>query len=151
MNIFGHLIPDSAILGIGPLMHEDSASQQELILYGKCRYYFELHLAAHTTPVKSDWFSPRDNKEEQEKMKAWKLKYNQLRTGISKMISPNGQSEEEYGKNIENVYKDLKSNLDILFEDFQLPEEERKNVRFDVRIARVYDDLSQLRHLTYQE
>jgi hypothetical protein len=151
MNIFGHLIPDSAILGLGPLMHEDSASQQELILYGKCRYFFDLHLAAHTTPVKSDWFSPRDNKEEQEKMKQWKLQYNQLRSRISKMISPVDQSEDAYAQIIESVFKDLKSTLNSLFEDFQLPEEDRKNVRFDMRIARVNDLLSQLRHLNYQE
>ena len=91
MNIFNHLLPPTAILGIGPLMVEHHPDPAELNLYGTRRYFFDLHLSAHTTQIKSDWFQPADNKDQQDLMKQWRLEYQVLRLKVAAMM---GESDE---------------------------------------------------------
>ncbi len=54
MNIMGHIIKPECIHGIGPLMKEFGTGT-DYALYNHFRFFFELHLAGHTTKINSDW------------------------------------------------------------------------------------------------
>lgn len=55
MNINGHLIKDSEIVGIGPLMVQQSTDLTIETLYRARRYYFDLHLRAHSVRIETDF------------------------------------------------------------------------------------------------
>lgn len=75
MLIFHHLIKNEAIVGIGPLMHEQSKDPASALLHGTCRYFFELHLSGHTTTIYSPWFHPKSEDKDAETMRKWKEEY----------------------------------------------------------------------------
>lgn len=86
MKIFNHLLPANAVLGIGPLMWELSPDRPSVMVYGSGRYYFELHLVAHTTKIYSDWFYPLDSDTQKDAMKQWKMEYSRARKEIAALI-----------------------------------------------------------------
>lgn len=89
MHIFKHLILNERISGIGPLMIEQDLEPASLALYGRCRYYFELHLTGHTTKIYSDWFNTRTDPTGSVKvaMDYWKAEYHQAYKDIGELFS----------------------------------------------------------------
>ena len=102
MNIFDHIIPDNAILGIGPLFMEESAAETMNVLYGRRRYFFELHLVAHTTMVRSEWFHIKEAKEQQQKMKEWREQYFITRQRIATLI---GETNDQHKERMEKAHE----------------------------------------------
>jgi hypothetical protein len=146
MNVFDHLIPDQAILGIGPLMMEHTASETHQQLYGTRRYLFELHLAAHTTSVKSNWFNVLTEEEHKKAMKQWREDYYQFREKIAHLIGEETDQRKCYEEQVETTYKDLFSVLGSLFEDTH-PNDPQLQPSVNLRIERAYQDITQLRDL----
>ena len=56
MNICGHIISTSQIIGIGPLMVKDSTDQTTRLLYNSKQLFFLLHLKNQSVEIKSEWF-----------------------------------------------------------------------------------------------
>jgi len=94
MNIFNHILPDDAILGIGPLMVEHSTDFASAQMYGTRRLYFDLHLSAHTTKVHSDWFSVKSDSDDFEKYKAWREHYYVIRKVIAARYNEDPTEQE---------------------------------------------------------
>lgn len=105
MNIFDHILPDVAILGIGPLMLQHTADASESMLYASRKYYFDLHLSAHSVRIESDWFQIKDNPDEKDKMKRWKENYFSVRDHIAKLIGEDSDMQKFHQEFIGNLYK----------------------------------------------
>lgn len=91
MNILDHLIKDTEITGIGPLMLESANDQAALMLYKTCRYLFELHLKNHTTIIKSEWFDRTGHADEvlskmRKTMEDFRAQYFKIRKEVAVQI-----------------------------------------------------------------
>jgi hypothetical protein len=146
MNIFGHLIPDGAILGIGPLIMASHPTHEEELVYNTRRYFFDLHLVNHTTAVKSDWFRPRDNAEEMEKMRTWKEEYFKIRDKISEMAGEPTDSRLQHVKHAEELHFKITKNFTDLLEQMQ-PLQSDAVEGIHARIERVLSEVEDLKKL----
>lgn len=145
MNIFEHLLPDGAILGVGPLMVEGSTLQHEEIVYGTRRYYFALHLAAHTTVVTSDWFRPKLGESEIEKMKRWQAEYRKVRNRVAALINEDPEARGLHIDKVGETYECLKDQLHNLFADLVPAPHNQEPV--NERITNIYRTVQALRDL----
>ena|ERR1051325_7852842 len=80
MEIIGHLIQDTDIIGIGPLYAEQSKDLMMQSLYNAFRYFFEVHCKQRSIRIEGDFFKPagyNDHNKEKEtaKIKSWKEEY----------------------------------------------------------------------------
>lgn len=142
MDIFGHLIPNAAILGVGPLMCDNTQSH-----YGRLRYEFDLHLPSHTITVRSDWFT-NGTEDFEEQKKLWREEYASIRDRVAHIINePASPTRRQHIEEVGKTYEDLKDLLNGLFADLQMPEEHRRTIPVNARIGRVFDELSNLCHL----
>lgn len=148
MNIFGHLLPDSAILGIGDLMLEYNPNTTDFQLFGRQRYSFNLHLTAHTTAIKSDWFNINENQEEKDKMKAWNDRYQSTREQVARMIGETTDRYELHLEDVEKLYSNTVSTFESLMKDmtpvFPVPDISKS---IELRTQRVFDNLLDLKNL----
>lgn len=60
MEICGHYIKRSSVIGIGPLMRQKINDNTDYTLYGTVRYSFILHLQNCSVDLQSDWFRPKE-------------------------------------------------------------------------------------------
>lgn len=68
-------------------MFETYPDPETVMVYGAGRYYFELHLSAHTIKIFSDWFYPKNNGDKPKaEMQNWKSEYFRVRFAIAKKI-----------------------------------------------------------------
>lgn len=56
MIICHHVIKDSEVIGIGPLMVQANADQQLQVLYNQKRLFFYVHFKNHSFRIESEWF-----------------------------------------------------------------------------------------------
>lgn len=148
MNIFEHLIPDSAILGVGPLMLEFTSNQTEYQLYGKRRYNFDLHLSAHTAKINSDWFLVNDNPDEKNRMKAWHDKYFSVRERIARLINELTDEHHVHLVEVEKLHADTRTTFESLMLDMTMacpvPD---ISPSIDLRTQRIINNLAELKAL----
>lgn len=120
MNVFSNLVKDNAIIGIGPLMFEQSANQANYILYGSCRYYFMLHLEAHSIQISSDWFSPNTHPEHKELILQWRTQYFRHRKEIAQVIGVDLVEEiYTHEQKVKAAFEQVKEDLIQLIADLQ--------------------------------
>jgi hypothetical protein len=139
MNIFGHLIPDKYILGIGPIIFENPST-------GVCRYVFDLHLANHTTKIKSEWFDMVANKDVQLSMVEWKKNYFSIRDRIAKVIGEVTDQRIVHLGDVDSTYESLNHTLNDLFEDVE-PIHPEMRVSVNLKLERVRENVEHLKDL----
>lgn len=91
MNICGHIIKKSEIVGIGPLMVKGHPDQTVRMLYNDKQLLFSLHLKNCTIEIDSPWFRLGDGslteyKEAREKYDAFKAAYELIFSEIKNML-----------------------------------------------------------------
>lgn len=91
MEIIGHLIKDTEIIGIGPVYMEHSKDQIMISLYNSFRYVFDVHCKSRSVQIQSDFFKPSQNDEvaradEKKKYTAWKEEYYRARRLVADQI-----------------------------------------------------------------
>lgn len=143
MNIFDHLIPDSAILGIGPIFLEFRPNDP----FNARRYFFDLHLTAHTTRIQSDWFYISNGGEEvKEQMKSWKSKYFFHREKIASLVGADADEYEKHRETVAKIHDDIITTLETVFADLQPKEaSELLTESINLRKQRVMDLLLDLK------
>lgn len=151
MNICGHLIKETHIVGIGPLMRKPVPSQTEYQLYNTYRLFFELHFSNYTTVIESDWYSRsgyEQNVLDADKHAAEKFtaQYNntvrQIASHIGEIV--NDTSRKDHINAVGIVYESFKDVLHTLFADL-VPAEHAGPV--NDRISTVYTKLREMRDL----
>jgi hypothetical protein len=148
MNIFDHLIPDSAILGVGPLMLEFPQSQEQEIVYESRRYFFDLHLINHTTTVRSDWFRLRESNAEIEKKKEWKEKYFIIRCRIAALIKEDLPELMIHEEKVNGLHTNTIEVFDSLLTKLQPVDSNEQSTRvINAEKQRVIDNLLDLKVL----
>lgn len=148
MNIFNHVIPDTFIMGIGPIMVEATAFPELEVLYNRRRFQFDLHLVAHTTSIKSDWFDIRDNPAEKEKMRAWREQYYITRERVAVLLGEPTDQHKERMEKAHNLHRGCLEVLESLFKDLQPAINDAAIVNsINVREQRVFDNLLELKML----
>jgi hypothetical protein len=144
MNIFDHIIPDSAILGIGPLMLQYTTDPAQEALYASRRYFFDLHLSAHTTRVESDWFRVRESVEEQQRMHAWREQYLKARERIAMMIGEPTDESKAHEAAVNSAYDNSKH----ILEDFDtMSWFSDLNTSAKLKFHRLHDNIDELKKL----
>lgn len=94
MNICGHIISKSQVIGIGPLMLRHSPDQTQQALYNSTQLFFWLHLKNHSAKIESDWFQlgfRRDdlndfNKQQRDLFNQFKGQYDTAKAAILEAI-----------------------------------------------------------------
>ena len=86
MLMFYHIIKSELIIGIGPLYWLHSTDLAMRSLYNSGRYTFDVHTMHGKIEIQSEFFNPRDNKDEQDKMKKWEDEYYENRKKVADMI-----------------------------------------------------------------
>lgn len=100
MNIFHHLIADSQIVGIGPLMMKNFEGTIE-IMYQSRQFVFDLHLRHQTVKIESPLFRPGFyvDQQKQEMVKAeyvkWKEDYYEVRKRVAELVGCSQELEIE--------------------------------------------------------
>ena len=56
MEICGHIILRKEVIGIGPLMIQQSTDQATRMLYNSKKLFFFLHLRNQSVKIESNWF-----------------------------------------------------------------------------------------------
>ena len=91
MDIIGHLIQDTEIIGIGPLYAEPTKDLTMQSLYNSFRYFFDVHCRQRSIRIESDYFKPAQSDElkrlnEKKRYNDWKEEYNRVRKLIAEQI-----------------------------------------------------------------
>lgn len=152
MILFHHLLPDDAILGIGPLMWEDHPSEMQAVVYATGRYFFELHLVAHTSQIKSEWFYRQghsNTKKSREEMNAWKDEYWRVREILARRMGESTDealtSRSQHIDKVSEVYELTKEELNDLLADLIPADHNEQPV--NPRITKVFECVQSLRDL----
>lgn len=145
MNIFGHLIPEKYILGIGAIMQERHHDKTYAEAYGATRYYFQLHLPAHTTIIQSDWFEANADSHEKEAAAIWRQQYFDIREKVAVLIGEDTQARKIHLEKVEATYASLKNNLELVIQELEAGP--TLNNPINARIERIFLDLAELREL----
>lgn len=92
IELNGHLIKKSEIVGIGPLMIVDTQNSAEWALYASRRYFYVIHLRNHDIKIESDWYRfqsiPEDQLADNKKAASeWKQRYDRQRNEIEKFLT----------------------------------------------------------------
>lgn len=124
MNIFNHLIPDSAIVGIGPLMSETQEVKIDFSYHSVMRFYFHLHLAAHTTTISSRWFQEEKEKDYSDEILDWRQEYFRLRNRISEAIGEPTDSRLRHVQHVESLHEKIEHNLSLMLSHLQPVEDD---------------------------
>jgi len=90
MDIIGHLIQDTEIIGIGPLYTQPSKDLALRSLYNSQRFIFNVHTKHNSIEIASHYFMPgppdMKNEDERNKMRRWEDDYYKARQLIADQI-----------------------------------------------------------------
>lgn len=142
MNIFDHLIPDKYILGIGCLMRDFD------VVNKKVRFYFDLHLVAHTTTIKSEWLSlpsPTED-EDRETKERWKEQYDLVKERVAKLIGEETDLAKLHLQQVDQTYKDTLKTMEDLLEMLE-PSSPEVATPVNLKTTRLAQNIKELKEL----
>ncbi len=98
MEMCGHHIKSSEILGIGPLMLAIASDSTRYHLYRECRYQFQIYLRNCAVYLNSDWFRPGNASDHEEKKQValteqYREEYHQAKLRILELIKETDETK----------------------------------------------------------
>lgn len=148
MDIFYHLIPEKYIIGIGPLMLENTTDQEVLAYRGSKRYRFDLHLVAHTTTIKSDWFHTKEEPQAKDQMKIWHDRYHNIRERLSALLDEPSLEHEHRLEQVNKVAGEAVDLFESVCKDLVPADDQPAIVQsINLRKQRILNDILDLKAL----
>lgn len=152
MNICTHLVKDQEIIGIGPLMFERTHDQTALMIYKTTRYFFELHLKAHTIVIKSNWadfagHDPDKLADYKVNFDKFKLEYIEARKAVAEQIGETNLTDlfVPHIDKVSDAYETIKDQLTNLLSDL-VPADHCQDP-INHRVSQIYESIRSLRDL----